>query len=55
MNKPDKRAQRDYTLAFKLAVVDQVERGEMTYKKGPRARITSADSRSAHQRIGAAA
>lgn len=26
-----KRTQRDYTMAFKLAVVDQVERGEMTY------------------------
>jgi transposase-like protein len=26
-----KRTQRDYTLAFKLAVVDQVERGELTY------------------------
>jgi transposase len=33
MNQQDKRTQRDYTLAFKLAVVDQVERGEMTYKK----------------------
>jgi transposase len=33
MNQRDKRTQRDYTLAFKLAVVDQVERGEMTYKK----------------------
>lgn len=28
-----KRTQRDYTLAFKLAVVDQVEKGEMTYKE----------------------
>lgn len=27
-----KRTQRDYTLAFKLAVVEQVEKGEMTYK-----------------------
>lgn len=26
-----KRTQKDYTLAFKLAVVDQVERGELTY------------------------
>lgn len=26
-----KRTQRDYTMAFKLAVVDQVERGELTY------------------------
>ena len=28
-----KRTQRDYTLGFKLAVVDQVEKGEMTYKQ----------------------
>lgn len=26
-----KRTQRDYMLAFKLAVVDQVERGELSY------------------------
>ena len=26
-----KRTQRDYTLAFKLAVVEQVEKGELTY------------------------
>lgn len=28
-----KRAQRDYTLAFKLAVVEQVEKGELAYKQ----------------------
>jgi transposase len=28
-----KRTQRDYTLAFKLSVVRQVEKGEMTYKQ----------------------
>ncbi|HSD39228.1 MAG TPA: IS3 family transposase, partial [Rhodocyclaceae bacterium] len=28
-----KRTQRDYTLAFKLGVVEQVERGELTYKQ----------------------
>lgn len=28
-----KRTQRNYTLAFKLAVVDQVEKGELTYKQ----------------------
>ena len=28
-----KRSQRDYTLAFKLRVVDQVEKGELTYKE----------------------
>lgn len=28
-----KRTQRDYTLAFKLSVVDQVEHGELTYKE----------------------
>ena len=28
-----KRTQRDYTLSFKLAVVEQVEKGELTYKE----------------------
>lgn len=28
-----KRTQRDYTMAFKLSVVAQVEKGEMTYKQ----------------------
>ena len=28
-----KRTQRDYTLAFKLSVVDQIEKGELTYKQ----------------------
>ena len=28
-----KRTQRDYTLAFKLAVVDRVEKGDLTYKQ----------------------
>lgn len=28
-----KRSQRDYSLAFKLSVVEQVEKGEMTYKQ----------------------
>lgn len=28
-----KRSQRDYTMGFKLAVVTQVEKGEMTYKQ----------------------
>jgi len=27
-----RRSQRDCTLAFKLAVVDQVEKGELSYK-----------------------
>ena len=31
-----KRTQRDYTLAFKLAVVEQVEKGEFTYKQAQR-------------------
>ena len=26
-----KRTQRDYTMSFKLAVVEQIEKGEMTY------------------------
>ena len=33
MKSISKRTQRDYSLAFKLAVVDQVEKGEMTYKR----------------------
>jgi len=28
-----KRTQRDYSLTFKLAVVDQLEKGELTYKQ----------------------
>ena len=28
-----RRSQRDYTLSFKLAVVDQVEKGELSYKE----------------------
>ncbi|WP_152973924.1 IS3 family transposase [Zhouia amylolytica] len=32
-NKGNKRTQRDYNLGFKLAVVSQVEKGEMTYKQ----------------------
>lgn len=28
-----KRSQRDYTLAFKLSVVEQVEKGELSYKQ----------------------
>ncbi len=28
-----KRTQRDYPLSFKTVVVEQVEKGEMTYKK----------------------
>ena len=28
-----KRTQRDYTMGFKLAVVEQVERGDFTYKQ----------------------
>lgn len=31
MNKYVKRTQRDYPLSFKLAVVEQVEKGEMSY------------------------
>ena len=33
MDERTKRTQRDYTLAFKLAVVDEVEKGELTYKQ----------------------
>jgi transposase-like protein len=28
-----KRTQRDYSLAFKLSVVDQIEKGDFTYKQ----------------------
>jgi len=28
-----KRTQRDYSLTFKLAVADQIEKGELTYKQ----------------------
>ena len=36
--KPDqKRTQRDYNLGFKLAVVSQVEKGDMTYKQAQKA------------------
>lgn len=31
-----KRTQRDYTMGFKLAVVEQVEKGQMTYKQAQR-------------------
>lgn len=33
MNSIVKRSQRDYSLAFKLSVVDQIERGELTYRQ----------------------
>jgi transposase-like protein len=32
-----RRSQRDYNIGFKLAVVDQVEKGEMTYKQAQKA------------------
>lgn len=31
-----KRTQRDYTLAFKLQIVDEVEKGDFTYKEAQR-------------------
>ena len=33
MNPRVKRTQSDYSLAFKLALVNQVEKGELTYKQ----------------------
>jgi transposase-like protein len=36
MDTREKRTQRDYTLAFKLAVVDEVEKGQLTYKEAQR-------------------
>lgn len=35
-SKERKRTQRDYSLAFKLEVVAEVERGEVTYKQSQR-------------------
>lgn len=35
-NKRTRRSQRDYGMAFKLAVVRQVEKGELTYKQAQR-------------------
>lgn len=37
MDSGKRRSQRDYTLAFKLSVVDQVEKGELGYKEAPTA------------------
>jgi transposase len=31
-----RRSQRDYTLGFKLSVVEQVEKGDLTYKQAQR-------------------
>lgn len=31
-----KRTQRDYNMGFKLAVIEQVEKGELTYKQAQR-------------------
>ena len=33
---PARRSQRDYPLGFKLAVVEQVEKGDFTYKQAQR-------------------
>ena len=33
METSKRRSQRDYTLTFKLSVVDQVEKGELSYKE----------------------
>ena len=35
-NQKERRSQRDYTMGFKLAVVEQVEKGQMTYKQAQR-------------------
>jgi len=34
---PLKHTQRDYNMGFKLAIISQVEKGEMTYKQTQRA------------------
>ena len=36
MDSGKRRSQRDYTLGFKLAVVDQVEKGELSYNEAQR-------------------
>lgn len=36
MESKSKRTQRDYSLAFKLSVVEQVEKGELSYKEAQR-------------------
>lgn len=36
MDSGKRRSQRDYTLALKLSVVDQVEKGELGYKEAQR-------------------
>jgi transposase-like protein len=33
VNRSKKRTQRDYNLGFKLSIIAQVEKGEMTYKQ----------------------
>lgn len=33
MQAAKRRSQRDYTMTFKLSVVDQVEKGELTYRE----------------------
>lgn len=33
MQTSKRRSQRDYTLTFKLSVVDQIEKGELSYKE----------------------
>lgn len=33
MKSTTKRTQKDYSIAFKLGVIEQVERGELTYKE----------------------
>jgi hypothetical protein len=38
MDSIKRRHQRDYTLVFKLAAVDQVEKGELSYKKDAQTR-----------------
>jgi len=36
VSRDKKRTQRDYTMAFKLKVISEVEKGEMTYKEAQR-------------------
>ena len=40
--KKERRSQRDYNLGFKLAVISQVEKGELTYKQAQKKRVHTA-------------
>ncbi len=45
MDQGVKRTQRDYSLTFKLAVVEQIEKGELTYKQAQEGMVSKAGLR----------